>query len=94
MLKLQNNNPSTSFLGTVSAPASVGASKLRLEVATGNPHPLHKGGFLLSVHYRHIFKINGKAVVVLGGDWQSRGAEVQLIAYIRGLAGDTVGVPL
>ena len=24
---------------TVSAPASVGASKLRLEVATGNPHP-------------------------------------------------------
>ena len=33
------HDPSASFLGTVSAPASVGASKLRLEVATGNPHP-------------------------------------------------------
>ena len=35
----QNDNPSASFLGTVSAPASVGASKLRLEVATAGPHP-------------------------------------------------------
>ena len=32
---------------SVSAPASVGASKLRLEVATGNPHPPNDKGFTL-----------------------------------------------
>ena len=37
--------PSKLRFDTVSAPASVGASKLRLEVATGNPHPYKYGRY-------------------------------------------------
>ena len=38
--------PQTSLRSaTVSAPASVGASKLRLEVATAGPHPCKHGRY-------------------------------------------------
>ncbi len=46
------NNPSVSYADSVSAVASVGAIGLCPMVATGNPHPLHKGAF---VYYIELF---------------------------------------
>ncbi|MEE1005574.1 MAG: hypothetical protein U0L66_00075, partial [Acutalibacteraceae bacterium] len=43
-----NNNPSVSTKSShLSTAVSVGAIGLRPMVATGNPHPLHKGGYFL-----------------------------------------------
>ena len=46
------NNPPVSHADSVSAVASVGAIGLCPMVATGNPHPLHKGAF---VYYIELF---------------------------------------